>query len=95
MGAGLWHLEQKKERLMREVCGSLDFLSGSVTSQGATGGFILTRKEKGKTKSKYIRVGMVEEVRLMTARHKRLKVLLKELADVNWEILKATTDAKA
>lgn len=95
MGAGLWHLEQKKERLKREVFANLDFLSGSVTSQGATGGFILTHKEKGKTKSKYIRVGMVDDVRVMTARHKKLKGLLKELADVNWEILKVTTDAKA
>jgi len=94
MGAGLWHLEQKKERLKREICGSLDFLSGSVTSQGSTGGLILTHKEKGKTKSKYIRVGMVDEVRVMTERHKKLKIILKELADVNWEILKVTADAK-
>ncbi len=95
MGAGLWHLEQKKERLKREVCKTLDFLAGSVTTQGSSGGFILTHKEKGKTKSKYIRVGMVEDVRVMTKRHKRLKALLKELADVNWEILKASTNAKA
>lgn len=95
MRVGLWHLKQKKERLKREVCRNLDFLTGSVTTQGPSGGYILTNKEKGKTKSKYIRVGMVHDVRTMTKRHKRLKALLKELADVNWEILKETTDAKA
>lgn len=88
MGAGLWHLQQKRERLKREVGENLDFLAGSVTTQGATGGFILTHKEKAKTKSRYIRVGMLDEVRRMTRRNKKLKALLKELSDVNWEILK-------
>ncbi len=94
MGAGLWHLEQKKERLKREIYKNLDFLAGSITTQGPSGGFILTHKEKGKTKSKYIRAGMVDDVRIMTKRHKRLKGLLKDLADVNWEILKVTTNAE-
>jgi len=88
MGAGLWHLQQKKERLKREIASNLDFLTGSVTSQGPSGGFILTHKERGKTKSKYIRAGMLNDVREMTKRHKKLKVLLKELAELNWEILK-------
>ena len=88
MGAGLWHLQQKRERLKREVGESLDFLAGSVTTQGPNGGFILTHKEKAKTKSRYIRIGMLEEVRQMTRRNKKLKALLKELSEVNWEILK-------
>ena len=88
MGAGLWHLQQKRERLKREVGENLDFLAGSVTTQGPSGGFILTHKEKAKTKSRYIRVGMLEEVCRMTRRNKKLKALLKELSEVNWEILK-------
>lgn len=88
MGVGLWHLQQKKERLKREIASNLDFLTGSVTSQGPSGGFILTHKERGKTKSKYIRAGMLDEVRVMAKRHKKLKILLKDLAEVNWEILK-------
>ena len=88
MGASLWHLQQKQGRLKKEIGENLDFLSGSVTSQGPSGGFILTHKEKAKTKSRYIRVGMVQEVRRMTRRNKKLKTLLKELGDVNWEILK-------
>jgi len=88
MALGLWHLQQKRDRLKREIGENLDVLAGSVTTQGPSGGFILTHKEKAKTKSRYIRVGMVQEVRRMTRRNKKLKTLLKELGDVNWEILK-------
>ncbi len=88
MGAGRWHLQQKQHRLKREISENLDFLMGSVTTQGATGGFILTSKVQAKTKSKYIRVGMIEEVRRMIRRHQKLKALLRELAEVNWEVLK-------
>jgi len=88
MGVSVWHLQQKKDRLKREIADNLEFLVGSVTTQGAKGGFILTHKEKGKTRSRYIRVGMLKQVREMTRRNKKLKALLKELADVNWEILK-------
>jgi len=84
-----WNLQQKKERLKREVLASLDFLQGSVTSQGPRGGFNLTTGEKGKTRTKYIRRGQLEEVRAMIERHRQLKELLKELSDVNWELLKA------
>ena len=94
MGTSPWHLQQKKERLKCEIGNNLDFLAGSVTTQGGTGGFILTSKEKAKTKSKYIRVGMLNDVRRMTRRHRKLKALLKELAEVNWELLKMQSDAE-
>lgn len=84
-----YQLTQKKERITREIHANLDFLAGSVTSQGPRGGFSLTFKEDGKTRSKYIRTSMVKEVRRMTRRHQKLKELLKELSAVNWEILKA------
>lgn len=93
MGTSPWHLQQKIERLKREIRSNLDILMGSVTTQGATGGFILTDKVKGKTKSRYIRVGMVDDVRRMTRRHRKLKSLLKELADANWELLKTQSQA--
>ena len=88
MAVSIWHLQQKKERLKREILNNLDFLIGSVTSQGPRGGHTLTTKEQAKTRSRYIRTGMVEEVRKMTQRHQKLKSLLKELAEVNWELLK-------
>ena len=89
MGTSTWHLQQKKQRLEREIAGCLNFVIGSVTSQGLRGGYSLTNKEGGKTRSKYIRTALVGEVRAMTRRHKKLKVLLKELSAVNWELLKA------
>lgn len=89
MGTSIWHQQQKKQRLEREIVANLDFVIGSVTSQGPRGGHSLTTKEQGKTRSKYIRTSMVTEVRKMTGRHKKLKDLLKELADLNWELLKA------
>ena len=83
------NLQQKQERLKREVLNNLDFLMGSVTTQGVRGGFNLTTGEKGKTRTKYIRRGQLEEVRAMIERHRKLKELLKELSEVNWELLKA------
>ena len=55
-----WRLQHKKERLKREVLNNLDFLVGSVTSQGVRGGFNLTSGEKGKTRSRYIRRGQLD-----------------------------------
>jgi len=89
MSENPWNFHQKKERLKREVLSNLDFLLGSVTTQGIRGGFNLTTGEKGKTRTRYIRRGQLEEVRAMIERHRKLKELLKELSDVNWELLKA------
>lgn len=88
MSTGLWHLERRQERLKKEIMEHLNFLEGSITTQGPNGGHILTRKVQAKTQSRYIRVGMLDEVRLMTQRNIKLKQLLKELSDTNWEILK-------
>jgi len=95
MAMTAYHLNQKKERITREIHANLDFITGSVTSQGPRGGFSLTFKEDGKTRSKYIRTSMVDEVRRMTRRHRKLKELLKELSDLNWEILKAQNQPKS
>lgn len=89
MPSSIWNLNQKAERLHREIIGNLDFLIGSVTTQGVRGGFSLTTAEKGKTRTKYIRTGMLEEVQIRIGRHRKLKELLKELSEVNWELLKA------
>lgn len=92
MATSIWHLQQKKQRLEREISSNLDFLIGSVTSQGPRGGHSLTTKDQGKTRSKYIRNTMVGEVRKMTQRHQKLKGLLQELAELNWELLKAKNE---
>lgn len=93
MATTAWHLQQKKQRLEREIACNLDFVIGSVTSQGPRGGFSLTNKVDGKTRSKYIRTSMVKAVRRLTRQHAKLKDLLKELAEVNWELLKTEHQA--
>ena len=73
--------------LYRRGCFVLE--AKQFTSQGARGGFSLTSAEKGKTRTKYIRTGMLEEVQRKIERHRKLKELLKELSEVNWALLKA------
>jgi hypothetical protein len=89
MSATAGNLSQKAERLRKEISNNLDFLIGSVTTQGARGGFSLTTADKGKTRTKYIRAGMLEEVQTRIDRHRKLKALIKELSEVNWALLKA------
>jgi hypothetical protein len=84
---------QKQERLKKEITQNLDILSGSVTSKGPSRtGCNLTTKINQKTVSRHIRKSMLEKVRQMTQRHKKLKALLQELSDTNWEIIKRTSD---
>jgi len=92
MAASKWHLEQKRERIVRDINAHLDLLIGSVSSQGASGRFNLTTKVDGKTKSRYIRAGMEKEVKRRTRRHLKLKALIKELAQVNWQLLQIEMD---
>ncbi len=95
MAMTTYHLNQKKERITREIHANLDFIIGSVTSQGPRGGFSLTCKEDGKTRSRYIRKSMLDDVRRMTGRHQKLKALLKELSDLNWEIIKTQNQPRS
>jgi hypothetical protein len=89
----LWHLEQKQERLKRQISENLDFLIGSISTKGPKrAGYNLTYKVDQITKSRHIRKSVVPKVRQMIARHKKVKRLLQELSDVNWEILKRQSE---
>jgi hypothetical protein len=91
--ASLWHLEQKQQRLKREITENLDILIGSVSTKGpARTGFNLTTKIKQKTVSRHIRKSLVGVVRQMTRRHGRVKRLIQQLAETNWEILKRQSE---
>jgi len=74
MPLNIVQLESRRERLRKEIASNLDFLIGSVTSQGPRGGFSLTTAQNGKTRTKYIRSTLVAEVHKMTRRHGKLKV---------------------
>ncbi len=89
-----YHLQQKQERLKQQIADNLDILIGSVCSKGPQDpqGCNLTFKIKGVSKSRHIRKPLIPTVREMAKRYQKLKQLIHELSDVNWELLKQSMD---
>lgn len=50
--------------------------------------YLLTKKVNGKTKSTYVPKEMVEEVEQWTKEHRRIKQLMKEIAERNEQIIR-------
>ena len=50
---------------------------------------VVTYKEKGKSKMVYVDKSLEAEALVLSANHKKYKQLLKELTEVNLEILKS------
>jgi len=79
-------LYKQHEKLRQEVMDNLDFLMGSVSTKGPKRpGLNLTFKIDQVTRTRHIRKELEAEVSQMTARWRRLRVLLHKLSDVNWE----------
>ena len=88
-------LMARRNRLVEQVHDHLDFLVGSVSTKGfAYPAFNLTMKIDGKTRSRHIPKDMVPLVRRLTARHRKLKFLLQELATVNWLLISDGIDLR-
>ena len=88
MAKTVYELQQQRELLHRRIVDHLDILIGSVSTKGPKRpGHNLTCKVDGVTRSRHIRVQNLEKVRLMTARHQKLRELLHQLCDLNWKIL--------
>jgi len=88
-------LKKKRAKLIELISDHLDFLVGSVSTKGLKyEAYNLTTTVQGKTQTKHIPIEMVPLVRAMTARHKKLKQLLKELAGVNWLLVREGVDLK-
>lgn len=88
-------LMKKRDRLVRQVQGNLDFLIGSVSTKGLKyEAYNLTTKVDGKTRSQHIPVDMVPLVRRLTKRHQRLKELIKDLGETNWLLVREGVDLK-
>lgn len=84
----VYELQQGRELLCRQIADHLDVLIGSVSTKGPKRpGFNLTFKLDGVTRTRHIRKEDLEKVRLMTARYKKLKQLIRKLSDLNWLIL--------
>lgn len=83
-------LYKRRERLIKAVMSNMEFLIGSVSSKGLKcEAYNLTTKVDGVTRSKHIPKELVLLTRRMTKRHAKLKGVLKELSQVNWELLRA------
>lgn len=88
-------LMRKRDRLVRQIGDNLDFLIGSVSTKGLKyEAYNLTTKVDGVTKTKHIPKDMVKLVRRMIKRHQRLKTLIKELGEVNWQLLREGVDLR-
>jgi len=83
------NLKKRRELLCKDIAGRLNFVIGTVTAKGpATYGHNLTTKVKGKTVSVYVPKALVGTVREMSAQHRRVKRMMRQLSKVNWEIVK-------
>ena len=81
-------LKKQQGMLKEQICDNLDLLIGSVVRSPAMMYHSLTTKVDGKTTTKYVRKGLVPKVKKMTARHKRVRILIQKLSNINWELLK-------
>ncbi len=81
-------LQKEHETVRQEIIDSLDFLMGSVSTKGPKRpGMNLTFKINQVTRTRHIRKDTEPQVQHMTARWRRLRVLLRKLSDVNWQRL--------
>lgn len=88
-------LMQKRDRLIQQVKDHLDFLAGSISSKGLRWeAYNLTTKIDGVTRSRHIPKDLLPLVQRMTRRHKKLKQLLKDLEDVNWQLTKVGVELR-
>jgi len=79
-------LYRERERLEKAVLDNLDFLMGSISTKGPSRpGFNLTFKINQVTRTRHIRKELEPRVKQMTARWRRLRTLLHQLSDLNWE----------
>jgi hypothetical protein len=88
MARTVYELQRRRDLLADQIAANLDILIGSVSTKGPKRpGFNLTFKLDGVTRTRHIRKEDLEKVQLMTARHKKLKQLIQQLSDLNWQIL--------
>jgi len=84
-----YRLMQKRDRLIEQVKDHLDFVAGSISSKGLKWeAYNLTTKVDGTTRTRHIPKDLLPTVKRMTIRHKKLKALLKDLEEVNWQLIR-------
>ena len=80
-------LRFRREQLKRQINDALDLLQGSLHKNPSQRGYHLTTKVNQKTVTKYVRQGLVPQVRAMTRNHLKVRQLLQRLSETNWRLL--------
>ncbi len=81
-------LLKRQRDLKKKISASLDVLMGSVVKSPTQSGFYLTDKVDGKTVTRYLRKSIRREAQEMTKNHRRVRVLLRQISAVNFELLR-------
>ena len=93
--ASVTTLLKRRKRVLGKIYDNLGFLIGSISSKGLKyEAYNLTTKVNGVTKTKHIPIEMLPLVRKMNGRHQKLKVLLKDLSEVNWLLVREGEELK-
>ena len=101
-------LKARRKSAIKKLTNGKPFIEGSLTKIRVTCGnpncrcakgekhtsHILTKKVKGKSKSVYVPVGMVEEVGKWVLEHRRIKKELKEISALSEQIIKQHVSTK-
>jgi hypothetical protein len=88
MDKKILHLKVRQAKLKQQICDNLDLLMGTVYRSPAMRYYHLTTKVEGKTLSRYVPKRLLPAVQEMTDHHKCVRATIKELSDINWELLK-------
>jgi len=87
-------LRKRKQKIQNQISKNLDVIIGTVGKSPAMKQHNLTTKVNGKTVTRYVRNGLVPQVKKMTERYQKVKNLLQELSLINWDLLKLESKEK-
>ena len=87
MSKELKAIQMRKAQLQHQIIQALDLLQGSLHKNPSQRGYHLTTKVDQKTVTKYVRKELVPQVRVMTANHLKIRLLLQRLSETNWRLL--------
>jgi len=73
--------------LKKGILANLDLIMGSIVKAPSQSGYYLTRKQDGKTVTRYVRKSMLEKAGTMTVSNRRVRHMARELSKVNWQLL--------
>ena len=85
-------LEKRQALLQQQIAANLDLLIGTLAKSPAMRGYNLTTKRQGKTITAYVRKDLRRQVQIMTGRYQRVRRLLRQLSQINWQLLQQSAD---